>query len=97
MEGLVCADPGARTPIGASGNLLVLVLAIALPATSFSSTGQEDGQDFFQNPVTSMSILVRRIIRTKVDDSGNKKGETSKMKFKRKSMNVPLETRTLLF
>jgi hypothetical protein len=22
-EGLACADPGARTPIGASGNLLV--------------------------------------------------------------------------
>ena len=25
MEGLTCADPGARTPIGASGNFLLLL------------------------------------------------------------------------
>ena len=24
-EGLACADPGARTPIGASGNLIIYV------------------------------------------------------------------------
>ena len=26
LEGLVCADPGARTPIGASGNLIFLLM-----------------------------------------------------------------------
>ena len=26
VEGLTCADPGARTPIGASGNFVVLVV-----------------------------------------------------------------------
>jgi hypothetical protein len=66
---------------------LVLVLAIALQAASFSYTGQGDVKHFEDqspNPVTSMSFLVRRIIKTRV----SKKNETPKMKFKRRSKNV---------
>ena len=29
VEGLACADPGARTPIGASGNFLVVFFQIS--------------------------------------------------------------------
>ena len=29
-EGLACADPGARTPIGASGNFLILLLGVPI-------------------------------------------------------------------
>ena len=71
-----------------------LVLAIALHAASFSSTGQGDVKRFveqIENPVTNKSLLVRRINRKKeyVSRRERKKNETSKTKFKRSSKNVP--------
>ena len=42
-EGLACADPGARTPIGASGNfstfLVFLLFLLVLPPFLKSQTG----------------------------------------------------------
>ena len=29
-EGLACADPGARTPIGANGNFIIIIIIISL-------------------------------------------------------------------
>ena len=34
-EGLACADPGARTPIGASGNLSSIIMSIKSKYSSF--------------------------------------------------------------
>ena len=36
-EGLACADPGARTPIGASGNFLSFFLLLSLRGPYFST------------------------------------------------------------
>ena len=36
-EGLACADPGARTPIGASGNFLYVVLFVPIVGTKDNS------------------------------------------------------------
>ena len=30
MEGQACADPGARTPIGASGNFVIIIIIIII-------------------------------------------------------------------
>ena len=38
-EGLTCADPGARTPIGASGNLLHILVRAALCRRCLTAVG----------------------------------------------------------
>ena len=72
---------------------IVSVVTISLKAGSVSTTGGttkvKHGQENIQNQVTSFSFSVRRISRF----IGNvtvriSKNETSKVKFKRRSMNV---------
>ena len=40
-EGLACADPGARTPIGASGNLPFLVKRFEMPKRNYQRSHQK--------------------------------------------------------
>ena len=44
MEGLSCADPGARTPIGASGNFLLFALGDDGPQHGRGHGGQGGGE-----------------------------------------------------
>ena len=43
MEGLACADPGARTPIGASGILVLLILPLLFKTTEGVVVGPPPG------------------------------------------------------
>ena len=65
---------------------IVLVLAYTEHAVSLSLSEKVNSMDMFQNPVTSLSISVRKISTTvgNVTTRMNKK-ESPRMRFKRRS------------
>ena len=71
---------------------MVSVLTISLKDASVSSTGTKEVKHGLENikpPVTSFSFSVRRISRFMGNVTGRiSKNKTSKVKFKRRSMNV---------
>ena len=55
-EGLVCADPGARTPIGASGNFLSFLAALL-------------GDKFGHDPASRLASCSQVILLSNLRDS----------------------------